>query len=84
MHTLLRTGTYRPREGDDGEFKTQFYPDGSAVIVHERGITFVSRRAPYFVSVARVGQQASVEPDRGLSDQPSQRATFLRLVSHVR
>jgi hypothetical protein len=42
-HTLLRTGTYTPREGDEGEFRTQFYPDGSAVIVHERGITFVRK-----------------------------------------
>lgn len=60
-HKLLRTGTYTPRDDDEREFRTQSYPDGSAVIVSERGITFVRRRAPYFVSIACVGQQASVE-----------------------
>jgi hypothetical protein len=57
-HTLLRTRAYAPREGDEGEFRTQLYQDGSAVIVHEKGITFVRRTAPYFVSIACVGQQA--------------------------
>lgn len=56
-HTILRTGTYTPQDGDHGpEFRTQFFPDGSAIIVNEKGIHFVSRRAPYFVSVACTGK----------------------------
>jgi len=56
-HTILRTGTYTPQEGDRGpQFRTQFFPDGSAIIVNEKGIHFVSRRAPYFVSVPCTGK----------------------------
>lgn len=57
---LLRTGTYTPEEGDDGsEFRTKRFPDGSQIIANERGIFFIGRRAPYFVSIACVGGQAS-------------------------
>lgn len=52
-HTVLRTGTCTPQEGDDAlGFRTQFFPDGSAIIVNEKGIFFVERRVPYFYSVA--------------------------------
>ena len=52
--TVLRTGTYTPLEAEDGtEFRTQFFPDGSAIIVNEKGVLLVERRAPYLFSVAR-------------------------------
>ena len=82
-HTILRTGTYTPQEGDDGEFRTQRYPDGSAVIVHEGGITFVRRRAPYFVSIPCVPKQVPSRPDQDVVDQVLPKATFLRLVPPV-
>jgi len=52
--TVLRTGTYTPQEGEDGtEFRTQFFPDGSAIIVNEKGVFLIERRVPYLFSVAR-------------------------------
>jgi hypothetical protein len=78
---LLRTGTYTPEESDDGsEFRTKRFPDGSQIIVNERGIFFIGRRAPYFVSIACGGGQASAGLSQDVGNQPVRSAPILRLV----
>ena len=78
---LLRTGTYTSEEGDDGsEFRTKRFPDGSQIIVNERGIFFIGRRAPYFVSIACGGRPASSELSQDVGDQPVRSTPILRLV----
>lgn len=73
--TLLRTGTYTPQDGEEGkEFRTQFFPDGSAIIVNEKGVFLVERRVPYLFS-PRPAEQASAIPDQDISDQASLGAT---------
>jgi hypothetical protein len=46
---VIRSGTYTPQEGDDEswELKTQYFPDGSAIIVTEKGILLIEKRAKY-------------------------------------
>jgi len=78
---VLRTGTYTPEEDDEGpQFRTKRYPNGSQVIVNERGIFFIRRRAPYFVSIACGGGQASSEHSQDAVDRPERSVPILRLV----
>jgi hypothetical protein len=78
---LLRTETYTPEEGDeDSQFKTKRYPNGSQVIVNERGKFFIGRRAPYFVSIACGGGQASSEHSQDVGNRPVRSVPILRLV----
>lgn len=57
--TVLRTGAYIPKENEEGaKYRTQFFPDGSAIIVNENGVSLIERGAPYLFSVARPAEQA--------------------------
>jgi hypothetical protein len=50
---VLRSGTYTRPDGDDSlRFKTRYFSDGSAIIVTERGILLLERRAEYEVKLS--------------------------------
>jgi len=47
---VIRSGTYSRPEGDDSRgFVTKYFADGSAIIVTERSICLVEKRAEYRV-----------------------------------
>jgi len=48
---VIRWGTYSPREGHSSPgFETEYFSDGSAIIVTERGILLVESRVEYQVN----------------------------------
>ena len=55
---VIRSGMYaRPKDDGSPRFKTRYFSDKSAIIVTERGILLLERRAEYEVKLSGLEPQ---------------------------